>query len=179
MRKLEARIEARIDRKMQHMNAKMREFLSAHKDSDAQNNDQDCDLTIEKLELSLGEMERRLEDKINRQIQSLNEKFEEISSTHASVTTGHAHRASRNGLEQRVVSVGNTLDSIAEAVGVTVEANAGDDDADRKRLKEKLKEALEAEGNEGTARRDAKEPWLEYIFGICKPDGRMGKRGSR
>ena len=24
-----------------------------------------------------------------------------------------------------------------------------------------------------------KESWLEYIFGICKPDARIGKKGSR
>jgi hypothetical protein len=59
---------------------------------------------------------------------------------------------------------------------------------DRKRLKEKLKVALESEsqgGLQGLQRfafadpDRAKEEWLEYFFGICKPDRRNGKQGSR
>jgi hypothetical protein len=76
---------------------------------------------------------------------------------------------------------------------------------DRKRLKEKLKSAFEvvqqgggagggrAQGGAGGAQGGAGgagglvvarrgrggEPWLEYLFGICPPDQRLGKRGSR
>jgi hypothetical protein len=62
---------------------------------------------------------------------------------------------------------------------------------DRKRLKEKLKSAFEAvqlaggAGGGGRALLGARggrppaKPWLEYVFGICPPDQRIGKRGSR
>ena len=63
---------------------------------------------------------------------------------------------------------------------------------DRKRLKEKLKSAFEAvqlSGRAGGKGQDALRgrrggrppgtPWLEYVFGICPPDQRVGKRGSR
>ncbi len=120
----------------------------------------------------------------------MNERLKELTSTHASVTAGHSHPEVRGGksgagsageesLEKRFANVENRLESIAEAVGVTVEANAGDDDADRKRLKERLKEALEVEQKKRPSNHIEKEPWMEYIFGICKPDGRVGKRGSR
>ena len=60
------------------------------------------------------------------------------------------------------------------------QVSSGDDNEDRKRLKEKLKEALESDRR----RRlrpivSARQQWLEYIFGICKPDRRNGKRGNR
>ena len=51
---------------------------------------------------------------------------------------------------------------------------------DRKRLKERLKEAMETEKmqlNKTTV--SAKMNWIEYLFGICEPDGRIGKEGSR
>ncbi len=51
---------------------------------------------------------------------------------------------------------------------------------DRKRLKEKLKLALASENSANTAKVvRAREEWLDYIFGICKPDRRIGKQGSR
>ena len=52
---------------------------------------------------------------------------------------------------------------------------------DRKRLKERLKDAVEHD--QSAAARGAgeaeREGWAEYLFGICKPDGRVGKLGSR
>jgi hypothetical protein len=157
--------------------------------STAQDDGQDSGLTIEQLEHCLEAMERRLEDRINKKIQSMNERFKEITCTHASATAGHAIRAAsgkRNGagsaedvsLEKRFAIVESRLESIAEAVGVAAEVNVGDDDADRKRLKERLKEALEGDQT-SQSNHNEKETWMEYIFGICKPDGRVGKRGSR
>ena len=56
----------------------------------------------------------------------------------------------------------------------------GDDDEDRKRLKEKLKQAIEADRRSRIRPIVSRsEVWLEYIFGICQPDQRIGKRGSR
>ena len=59
-------------------------------------------------------------------------------------------------------------------------AGAGDKE-DCKRLKEKLKGALELEQSRRSQLPgdQSRETWMEYIFGICKPDGRVGKQGSR
>ncbi len=59
--------------------------------------------------------------------------------------------------------------------------SVGDDDDDRKRIKERLKEAVE---NDKRARSrivntNKDVTWLEYVFGICEPDKRIGKQGSR
>jgi exonuclease VII large subunit len=163
------RLEGRTERKMQYMNSRLKALSTAQ-------NAQDNGLTIDQLEQSLGAMEGRLEDRLNRKIQTVNERLKEISK---SDTAGHAHRASIENLEKRVARIESRLETIAEAVGNTVESNPGDDDADRKRLKEKLKEALESEERDHASYDHEKESWMEYIFGICKADGRMGKRGSR
>ena len=80
-------------------------------------------------------------------------------------------------------SMSRKLERIALALGVrnlNAVDNGGDDAEDRKRLMEKLKSAFDNDrrsrlGATGTER----ERWLEYVFGICKPDQRIGKRGSR
>ena len=70
------------------------------------------------------------------------------------------------------------LGKIAHALGVNDDANVGDDEEDRKRLKVRLKEALE--GRRPPAKNSEKpESFLEHYFGICGPDGRTGKHGSR
>ena len=92
---------------------------------------------MEQLEQSLEAMERRLEDRISRKMQSMNDRLKEItSSMHSSVSAGHTNRTARveissESLDKRFLHVEDRLESIAEAVGVAVEANAGDDDADR------------------------------------------------
>jgi hypothetical protein len=75
------------------------------------------------------------------------------------------------------VSLERRLDQIASAVGVKA---AGEEEDDRKRLKEKLKLALERDKRR-RIRQIVPEhaKWLEYVFGICKADQRLGKRGSR
>ena len=60
------------------------------------------------------------------------------------------------------------------------QVSSGDDNEDRKRLKEKLKEALERDRRSRLRRiMSERQRWAEYIFGICKPDRRNGKRGNR
>ena len=54
---------------------------------------------------------------------------------------------------------------------------SSEDLADCKRLKERLKNAMKAEV-QYTAMAD-KVAWNELIFGICAPDARKGKEGSR
>ena len=87
--------------------------------------------------------------------------------------------------ENRVINLqleglDRTLALVAEAVGVNyLTGEAGDRD-DRRRLKEKLKVAMET-GQRLTVRQidSEREMWMEYFFGICKPDGRVGKAGSK
>ena len=50
---------------------------------------------------------------------------------------------------------------------------------DRKRLKERLKEAIKTEKLKSSGLVHDREEWMEYLFGICEPDGRVGKPGSR
>ena len=70
------------------------------------------------------------------------------------------------------------LDEIADLVGAK-SRNATEDKLEEcKRLKEKLKSALELEKLQLRIF-EQKETWMDYIFGICKPDGRVGKMGSK
>jgi hypothetical protein len=57
--------------------------------------------------------------------------------------------------------------------------HSADDAEDRKRLKERLKEALNESKRTRPNSDNENEDWLEYMFGICQPDGRVGKGGSR
>ena len=76
-----------------------------------------------------------------------------------------------------LVSLERRLDQIASAVGVRA---AGEEEDDRKRLKEKLKLALEQDKRRRVRRIVPEHArWLEYVFGVCKADQRLGKRGSR
>ncbi len=82
-------------------------------------------------------------------------------------------------MDRRFETMERQLEKIADAVGVMGRVNEGDDDEDRKRLKERLNEALKANKKVSLGEIQAADSWLEYIFGICKPNGRIGKHGSR
>ena len=83
-------------------------------------------------------------------------------------------------LDTKIGEVNKMLERIAVAVGVKIGGNEGDDEEDRKRLKEKLKVAIELDRRTRVHTIvSSREVWLEYIFGICSPDKRVGKRGSR
>jgi hypothetical protein len=78
-----------------------------------------------------------------------------------------------------LTSLSHTLALVAKAVGVSdTEEDSGAEE--RRRLKVKLKTAMES-GTRHSLRHieTERETWTEYIFGICKPDGRVGKAGSR
>ena len=89
-------------------------------------------------------------------------------------------QAMHPSLDTKIGEVNRMLERIAVAVGVKVGSNEGDDEEDRKRLKEKLKVAIELDRRTRVHTIvSSREVWLEYIFGICSPDKRVGKRGSR
>ncbi len=71
------------------------------------------------------------------------------------------------------------INLIADAVGVKIRGKHEEDAEDRKRLKERLKEAIVIEKRSRYFDEDDRESWAEYIFGITKPNGRVGKMGSR
>lgn len=86
-------------------------------------------------------------------------------------------------LDSRMVrgfkAMDKNLERIADAVGANKNIGSGNDDEDRKRLKERLSEALEIRKRGLLVREIETEDWLEYFLGICKPNGRLGKQGSR
>ncbi len=79
-----------------------------------------------------------------------------------------------------MVAIDKKLDKISHSLGVKMGGNDGNDDEDQKRLKEKLKVAIEVDRRTSVRAIVSRgEVWMEYIFGICLPDQRMGRRGSR
>jgi hypothetical protein len=89
------------------------------------------------------------------------------------------------GLSQlgtKLAAMDNKLEKILASTGIRSGADMGDDREDRKRLKEKLKLAIELDKQSHVTVRNIvsnRELWMEYIFGICSPEPRTGKRGSR
>jgi hypothetical protein len=72
------------------------------------------------------------------------------------------------------------LERISTSLGIKSGTNEGDDEEDRRRLKEKLKAAIEVDRRSRVLTIVSRsEMWIEYIFGICSPDQRIGKSGSR
>ena len=72
------------------------------------------------------------------------------------------------------------VELIAISMGVRGVNREFDHEEDRKRLKEKLKQAIEVDRRSRIRTIVSRaEVWLEYMFGICQPDQRLGKRGSR
>ena len=89
-------------------------------------------------------------------------------------------------LETRLASIDDTVKHIANSVCGHADKDFHDPgdlsipQEDRKRLKERLKKAMDHHHEARTVELDKIRPdWLEYIFGICGPDGRLGKEGSR
>jgi hypothetical protein len=80
--------------------------------------------------------------------------------------------------ERQLMELDTRLEDISEAVGMKLKVSSGDDDEDRKRLKERFKEALDHQKKNIIGEIDV-EGYSEYFFGICKPNGRLGKHGSR
>ena len=98
----------------------------------------------------------------------------------AALDAGVAREAESRAVKLQLEGLDRTLALVAGAVGVNhVDGERGGGD-DRRRLKEKLKEAMESGQRLSVRQIDSeREMWAEYIFGICKPDGRVGKVGSR
>jgi hypothetical protein len=90
-----------------------------------------------------------------------------------------AEISDKKNIDRKLDGLDEKLESIACAVGARTDIGTSEEE-DRRRLKEKLKEALESAARNSVQEIDSeREVWLEYIFGICKPNGRIGKAGSR
>ena len=142
-------------------------------------------VTLPYFDKCMHEMEQRLQAEIG--------KFDEITLKLARYSTtgldqAHVEKADNDldsldiqlRIEKKFQSIDDRLVLLASAVEVDPKAVMPEsyEDEDLKRLKEKLKEALKNE-KYPPQNESEKEPWLEYIFGICKADGRIGKKGSR
>ncbi len=83
-------------------------------------------------------------------------------------------------LGTKFVAMDKKLERISNSLGLKAGIDDGNDEEDRRRLKEKLKVAIEVDRRSHIrAIVSRSEVWIEYIFGICSPDKRLGKRGSR
>ncbi len=85
-------------------------------------------------------------------------------------------------IDTKLAAMDKKLEKITASMGIRSVANLGDDEEDRKRLKEKLKQAIELDKQNHVTVRNIvsdRELWMEYIFGVCSPEPRTGKRGSR
>jgi hypothetical protein len=146
-------------------------------------------LMFSQFEKYMREMEQRLQNQIDRQNEVIARKLECLLNADLRKDgNGHSEleekwndgQSLRDHVKNGFRHIGERLDSIVAAVGVSHTTNPGEDDEDRKRLKERLKQALKKEQKKALRKPGAeKKPWLEYIFGICKADGRIGKKGSR
>ena len=87
----------------------------------------------------------------------------------------------RDGGAAMLQALDQKLAAIAGALGVSLPTAAEHRDRaeESKRLKEKLVGALEVESTRRTRHERPPETWAEYVFGICRPDARVGKMGSR
>jgi hypothetical protein len=131
------------------------------------------------IEKSLSGLEKRMEDRMDRHMEAiiarLDRRPREVSRERPRFNSGD-----KDAVERRMEAVDARLTTIADHLGIATQTDIGDDDEDRKRLKEKLKAALNSQQNRDKRHETVeKESWMEYIFGICKPDGRVGKKGSR
>ena len=75
-------------------------------------------------------------------------------------------------------AISHKLDTIRAAEAAEPALPEDDDSKDRKRMKERLKETLEMD-KKRFRQAPVPEGWLEYLFGICEADGRVGKVRSR
>jgi hypothetical protein len=85
-----------------------------------------------------------------------------------------------NELHAQLQLIDRKISIVAETVGINnIEGSSSIDD-DRRRLKERLRSAL---NNEQIRNRysmaAAPRVWLEYVFGIARPDRKRGIHGSR
>ena len=110
-------------------------------------------------------------DSLGRRLSEIEQKLESATQCVKDLKTSSINRFE---------NIESKLNLIADAVGVKGTDKSQEDAEDRKRLKERLKEALEQSTRSRRKNSDdEKENWIEYIFGICNPDGRVGKAGSR
>ena len=103
---------------------------------------------------------------VQKRLESLEVKTDSIDLLTSKVTVGFEMAES-------------VLGKIASALGVKGDDDVGDDEEDRKRLKVRLKEAIE---NKRPLVDDSvfeAKGFLERYFGICAPNGRIGQHGSR
>ncbi len=121
-------------------------------------------------------MEQRLESKIDRKVEAIEIGFDALAQQITNGANGIS-RKHEDDYELHLQKIQSRINHISNFVnGGSAKKNDGED---RKRLKEKLKEAMKSENTKSSKIEHEREAWMEYLFGITKPDGRVGKLGSR
>jgi predicted RNase H-like nuclease (RuvC/YqgF family) len=133
------------------------------------------------------------EDKMDRILESNKQIQERLASLEQSVKT----LSDKLHVEAEEPKTNTNQDiNSGDVIGTWQGGNLNLGKEDWKRLKERLKEAMGYQHNAlteqhaqktntfmenlfGTWMPRARVDWKEYIFGICTPDGRLGKEGSR
>ena len=136
---------------------------------------------VSRIKLSEGQQAGRLESpEASRRLDLLQVEWSEPSKPDSSESAAPADTECR-AMKVQLEGLDRTLALVAGAVGVHNHLDSEESSRnDRRRLKEKLKAAMEV-GQRLTVRQIKSERamWLDYVFGICKPDGRVGKGGSK
>jgi hypothetical protein len=134
------------------------------------------------VELSFSRIKRKEINLLHEGVVAHKESREDLLATTEQLTMKPALDVDRK-LETLSESIGKKLERIAYALGIrnlNVVDNSADDAEDRKRLMEKLKFAFESSRQKKLSKLESdRDRWLDYVFGICKPDQRIGQRGSR
>ncbi len=138
--------------------------------------------TSRQLDRCIKALEQKLDAQVDQMADALDAKIDDIAAVLSQKAASAIHRSGNNwcnndgNVHARFGILDQKIQKIADAAGMSKHLDSKDED--RKRLMERLKEAMKVELNESVTKH-IKEPWMEYIFGICKPDGRSGKSGSR
>ena len=90
---------------------------------------------------------------------------------------GHIVEEKITSFHDRLIEIFNAVSSDREMERTKKNTNERIAQDDRKRLKERLKEAVETK--DSTEMTEKNITWMEYMFGIRKADGRLGKERIR
>ena len=126
-------------------------------------------------------IEQRLDSQIDRKMEAIESEIDaltpQIANQENDIDDFDLDCESEGHFEHHLEKIESKINLISGVVAG--ESTQRVDGEDRKRLKEKLKEAMRTENMKSSGIVPEREEWMEYLFGICKPDGRVGKPGSR
>ncbi len=125
------------------------------------------------LELLMG-IEQRLEFHMDQEIKAVESRLDDLTEQ---IAIGR-NQVQDVDFDRHFEKIHKRINLVSDLVGGNPPSVKGKGE-DRKRLKERLKEAIKTENSKSSVLVHEREEWMEYLFGICKQDGRVGKPGSR